>query len=59
MEMMAIYQKYGMMDHDRLVFLTHSELPWNEARKGAAPFTYSNEVISHETMYNFYSSLLK
>ena len=55
----AVYNYYGMMDHDRLVMLTHSEKPWNEARAGLSPFEYSENKISLDSMYSYYNSLLK
>lgn len=55
----AVYNHYGVMDHDRLVMLTHSEKPWNEARKGIPPFVYSDNKISKDSMYQYYSALLK
>lgn len=54
----AIYKHYGTMDHDRLVMLTHSEKPWNEARKGLSPLEYSDNKISLDSMYDYYYSLL-
>ena len=54
----ATYAHYGMMDHDRLVMLTHSERPWNIARNGKAPFEYSDQKIKLEDMYCFYKGLL-
>lgn len=50
----AIYQNYGTMSHDKLVFLTHSEKPWSEKRQGLSPFEYSTEEISIDTMYSYY-----
>jgi uncharacterized phage-associated protein len=55
----SIFNHYGLMDHEKLVFLTHREKPWNEARKGIGQFEYSGNKISHESMFNYYSSLLK
>lgn len=46
---------YGSMSQDRLVFLTHSQAPWNEARKGVQPFAYSDQKISFKSMYDYYS----
>ncbi len=54
----AIYKHYGAMSHDRLVFLTHSQKPWNEAREGLQPFEYTNQKISIDTMYNYYSKAI-
>lgn len=55
----AIYKHYGTMGHDRLVMLTHSEKPWNEARKGLSPIEYSDNKISLELMYSYYKGLLE
>lgn len=50
----SIFQFYGLMDHDRLVFLTHAEEPWSEKRIGLLPFESSTEELSEDTMYNYY-----
>jgi uncharacterized phage-associated protein len=42
------------MEDGKLVFLTHSELPWSEKREGLSPFDYSEEKISLDTMYDYY-----
>ncbi len=48
---------FGTMSHERLVFLTHSEKPWNEAREGLDMFEYSERTISHELMFEYYNHL--
>lgn len=53
----AIYKHYGSMSHDRLVFLTHSEKPWNTARIGLSPIEYSDNVIDLGEMEAYYKSL--
>ena len=50
---------YGSMSQDRLVFLTHSQLPWNEARRGVPPFAYSDQKISFKSMYDYYSQAIR
>ena len=50
---------YGSMSQDRLVFLTHSQLPWNEARRGVQPFAYSEQKISFKSMYDYYSQAIR
>ena len=50
---------YGSMSQDRLVFLTQSQRPWNEARKGVAPFAYSDQKISFKSMYDYYSQAIR
>lgn len=52
----SIYQHYGLMSHDRLVFLTHAELPWSEQREGLNPFEPSKKEISFNTMYSYYKN---
>ncbi len=46
---------YGSMSQDTPVSLTHSQPPWNEARKGVQPFAYSDQKISFKSMYDYYS----
>lgn len=45
---------YGSKTQNQLIFLTHSEKPWSEQRKGLAPYEYSDKEISIATMYNYY-----
>ncbi|MBS0029472.1 Panacea domain-containing protein [Chitinophaga sp. 22321] len=52
----AILTKYGFMEPERLVYLTHAELPWNEARSGVGLLERSNKEISLDTMYSYYKS---
>ncbi|MCB0280610.1 MAG: DUF4065 domain-containing protein [Calditrichaeota bacterium] len=54
----SIMDHYGLMPHEKLVFLTHAEKPWNQAREGLSIFEYSNEKITHESMKSYYSSLI-
>lgn len=54
----SIFQFYGVMDHDRLVFLTHSELPWSEKREGLMTFEQSTRELSPDTMYKYYHDRL-
>ena len=55
----SILRHYGTMSHDRLVFLTHSQKPWNDARIGLEPFEYTDQKISLDNMYNYYSKSIK
>lgn len=43
----------GLMSYD-LAALVHSESPWKDARKGLSPSTPSNEIISKQSMAEFY-----
>lgn len=51
-----IYNVYGKYTGNQLEELTHSELPWNEARLGKEPNERSCTVINDRTIYNYYSS---
>lgn len=53
----AVLDKYALMSHEKLVMLTHSEKPWNEARAGLGLFDYSNNTISLDSMYSYYHNL--
>lgn len=55
----SILHHYGTMSHDRLVFLTHSQTPWNNARVGLNPFEYTDQQISLDDMFDYYSKLVK
>lgn len=56
--LVSVLKNYAFMSHDRLVFLTHSEKPWNEARAGVGDFEYSENKISHELIYKYYKDLI-
>lgn len=53
-----IISKYGKMASADLGLRTHSEDPWKDARKGLGIFDYSTNLITHESMTKYYSSLL-
>lgn len=55
----SIFQFYGVMDHDRLVFLTHSEMPWSEKRVGLMPFEQSSAELSPYSMYEYYKARME
>lgn len=54
-----VWKVYGKYDSDYLEILAHSELPWQEARKGLPPFDVSQNVISEERMKEYYEQKLK
>jgi len=56
---MSTLNKYAPLSDNRLVLLTHKELPWNEARSKCGPTGICSEPISLETMKTFYSNHLK
>lgn len=50
----AVWEIYGKYDGDYLELLTHSEEPWQEARKKSHEYESSNEIISTEKMKEYY-----
>lgn len=52
----AVTRKYGFMPSEKLVYLSHAEAPWNEARQGFSTFERSTKKISIDSMYNYYNS---
>jgi uncharacterized phage-associated protein len=55
----SVLANYASRSAEHLVFRTHREKPWNEARKGLGPLDYSDSPITFDMMYNYYSSLIK
>lgn len=50
----AVYDTYGPLTGDQLERLTHSELPWKEARGDLEPWVTSRTPIDLSTMERFY-----
>ena len=50
---------YGKMDTFGLVYLTHLDQPWTDARKGLKPFDASSNKITFDSMMLYYKKLLK
>ena len=48
---------FGNLPAQKLVLRTHLEKPWNEAREGLGELEYSDRVITHDMMYNYYSQV--
>lgn len=55
----AVLDSYGVMSDEKLVFLTHKESPWNEAREGLSPIERSTNTITVDSIYNYYTARLK
>jgi len=53
-----IIKHYAYMPSNKLIYMTHIDAPWNEARKDVGAFDYSDNIISHDSMYSFYKNLL-
>jgi uncharacterized phage-associated protein len=54
-----VYKIYWVYDSDYLVWLTHTERPWLEARWELEESSSSNNLITEESMKSFYKSKLK
>jgi len=50
----SVITMYGSKTQNQLIFMTHSERPWAEAREGLAPYERSERSISLDTMFNYY-----
>jgi len=55
----SIWSIYGKYNAEYLEALTHSELPWQEARKEISASEPSNNIISLATAKKFYAGKLK
>lgn len=51
-----ILEYYGKLNGMVLEAMTHSEIPWIDARKGIGPFESCTNVISVETMRAYYKN---
>lgn len=54
----TIWDVYGKYDGNYLEVLSHSESPWQLARKGSEPFESSKNIISTDEMKAFYGKKL-
>lgn len=52
----SIIMLYGSKTQNQLIFLTHAEAPWVEARGGMPPYMSSTAPISLDTMYGYYKA---
>ena len=50
----SIILLYGSKSQNDLIFITHSEKPWVEAREGLKPYERSSKELSLDTMYEYY-----
>lgn len=53
-----VWSVYGKYDGNYLEQLTHSESPWQDARKGLEPHISSETEITFESMRDFYRTKL-
>lgn len=52
-----VWEAYGIFDGAYLEKLTHQETPWVSARDGVKDGAHCNNVISQESMLDYYSKL--
>lgn len=55
----AVYNTYAQFSGEQIKSLTHSELPWREARGDLAPYEICTNLISLETMKKYYGEKYK
>lgn len=53
-----VWKTYGKFSADQLEALTHREFPWQEQRKDLGTFESSKNIISNETIKNYYKKLI-
>lgn len=53
-----VIEAYGSFSGSQLERMTHRETPWIEARAGIAPDAPSTNIISVDTMRQFYGDLI-
>lgn len=53
----SVIDFYGKKPAQWLINLTHSEAPWQEARKGLEPMERGHNIITLSAMADYYSSL--
>lgn len=54
-----VFESYGHLDGNQLEYLTHRETPWKEARKGLKPYESSKNLITDDTIMEFFSKELQ
>jgi uncharacterized phage-associated protein len=54
-----IFDAYGHLDGDELEGLTHSELPWIEARRGRSPYEPSRKELNDNTIIDYYRNVFE
>ncbi|WP_206605192.1 Panacea domain-containing protein [Bacillus safensis] len=54
-----VFNSYGHLDGDELEYLTHTESPWLEARKGLEPDSISQNELDDTTIINYYTEVFE
>ena len=55
----SIWEVYGKYEANYLEALTHSEKPWQEARRGLGVLEVSNSIISTKIMKDYYGEKIQ
>lgn len=50
-----VYEEYKNYSADELEYKTHCEKPWQDARKNVDVLDSSNEIITPQSIYEYYS----
>lgn len=53
----TVLETYCKLSDERLVLLSHSEEPWNEARAGLSPIERSENKLSIDTIYKYFNRI--
>jgi len=54
-----VWKVYGKYDAEYLEELTHNEYPWQKAREGLNSAVASSNIITHDSMRNYYRKRLE
>lgn len=54
----TLVKHYASSDEGKLVLMTHADAPWNIARQGLGDFDRCEELISVNSMFDFYNPRL-
>lgn len=54
----AVLATYSKFSDERLVMMSHSEKPWNEARIGLSPIERSTTKLSVDIIYNYFNKII-
>ena len=54
----SVFNAYGKFSGNELEALTHSEMPWKNARENLEPYEASTKIISTNDMYEYCVSVM-
>lgn len=50
-----VLEAYSKLSDERLVLMTHSEKPWNDARRGLSPIQRCEDKLSVDAIYDYFN----